>query len=75
MITDHNMMQVQCLHIYLSKYQDLLDFTSSADRQMEVGSMMNFILEVYRQMYYPVFIHFKDLQEKNWAAPEVTKVC
>ena len=75
MITDHNIMQTQCLQIYLSKYRDLLDFTLSADFQMEIGSMMTFILEVYRQLYSPIFIHCYDLHELNWTASAATEVC
>ena len=72
-ITDHNLMQVQCLQIYLKKYREvLLDLSLSSS--MNVDKIVSSILEIHCQLYHSPIIGKESRKKVDLRAENVPKV-
>lgn len=72
-IPEHSQIQMRCLKIYLADYQSVfLDLSLSSE--MEVGSVVTYISEVFRQLHSHEIVMTESSHTYLWRENELPEV-
>ena len=71
-VPNHSTMQVECLRAYLTNMRKLL-IDLSLSSETNIGSAVDYIMEVVKQLYSPHIV--KGNNKQDWREKDVLEVC